>query len=105
MLNVANISDSPDNQLSTQNTMSSALGAVFNTWQTTQANIVTELFSGSNSSTIATLWSLMECGLMIDVPSSIDISSMVTTSQAILYGQMIPKAWSIAPGNLVPFIL
>jgi hypothetical protein len=105
MLNVANISDSGGSQLNTQNTMSSAFSSIFNTWETTQANIVAELFSGSNSSTIDTLWSLIQYGLMIDVPSNIDISSMVTASQAILYGQMIPTAWSIAPGTLTPFIL
>jgi hypothetical protein len=85
--------------------MSNALGSFFTSWEDTEISYLEQIFSGSNDSVISDLWSLMQDGMMITISPDIDLSIMTTNAQKIMYGQMIPIAWALAPGNVNPFIL
>jgi len=93
--------------LGMQNTMSTALGSLFESWQGTESSYLQQIFSGANSTVIGDLWSLMQDGMISTVPVGIDLSSMTSSThcQTIMYGQMIPSAWAKAPGIFFPFIL
>src|ERR1700733_7529181 len=91
--------------LGMQNTMSAALGSLFDSWQGTESSYLQQIFSGANSTVIGDLWSLMQDGMISTVPVGIDLSSMTSSTQTIMYGQMIPSAWAKAPGIFFPFIL
>lgn len=85
--------------------MSTALGSLFESWQGTESSYLQQIFSGANSTVIGDLWSLMQDGMISTVPVGIDLSSMTSSTQTIMYGQMIPSAWAKAPGIFFPFIL
>jgi hypothetical protein len=70
-----------------------------------ESNYISEIFSGDNSTTNSALEALIQQGMMLTVPPDIDLSSMTTILQTIVYGLMIPFAWSLAPGGFTPFIL
>jgi hypothetical protein len=92
--------------LGTQNTLSSALGSLFMSWEQVEADYLSGLFSGNaTNSSVSDLYSLIQGGLMNFVSNSTDLTSMTAQAQKILYAQMIPTAWSLAPGPLHPYIL
>ncbi|KAK2014520.1 hypothetical protein LZ32DRAFT_555789 [Colletotrichum eremochloae] len=90
---------------SVQNDLTSALGALFDYWKKTQSDYLSEIFSGSNQTTIGMLDSLIRDGMMNMVPVDVDLSEMVTVVQTIIFAQMIPVAWANAPAGFAPFVL
>jgi hypothetical protein len=95
---------SDSSALGLQNTLSAALGSIFDAWKQTEANYVKSIFSG-NAETLSTLAGFIQDGMMTAVPNDLDLTSLTAQAQTILYAQMIPTAWSLAPGNLNPSIL
>ncbi|KZL64404.1 glucan endo-1,3-alpha-glucosidase agn1 [Colletotrichum tofieldiae] len=90
---------------SVQNDLTSAMGALFDVWKKTQADYLSEIFSGSNQTTLQMLDSLIRDGMMNMVPVDINLSEMVKLVQTIMFGQMIPIAWAVAPAAFTPFVL
>ncbi|OLN81958.1 hypothetical protein CCHL11_08618 [Colletotrichum chlorophyti] len=90
---------------SVQNDLTSAMGALFDAWKKTQVDYLSEIFSGSNSTTLGMLDSLIRDGMMNMVPVDINLSGMVQLVQTVILGQMIPIAWSVAPAAYTPFVL
>ncbi|EQB50179.1 hypothetical protein CGLO_10404 [Colletotrichum gloeosporioides Cg-14] len=90
---------------SVQNDLSSAMGTLFDVWKKTQNDYLSEVFSGSNSTTNNMLSGLIREGMMNMVPDDINLSEMKDNVQKILLGQMIPIAWSVAPAGFQPFVL
>ncbi|KAF4822056.1 hypothetical protein CGCSCA5_v002762 [Colletotrichum siamense] len=90
---------------SVQNDLTSAMGTLFDVWKKTQDAYLSEVFSGSNSTTDNMLQGLIRDGMMNMVPDDINLSEMKNTVQTILFGQMIPIAWSVAPAGFTPFVL
>ncbi|KAJ0285669.1 hypothetical protein CBS470a_006269 [Colletotrichum nupharicola] len=81
------------------------MGTLFDVWKKTQDAYLSEVFSGSNSTTNSMLQGLIRDGMMNMVPDDINLSEMKNTVQTILFGQMIPIAWSVAPAGFTPFVL
>ena len=56
---------------------------------------------------IGELGSLMQNGMMLALPEDVSSQSdsMASGVATIIWSQMIPIAWQIAPGDLGPFIL
>lgn len=81
------------------------MGALFDVWKNTQADYLSEVFSGTNESTLEMLDSLIRDGMMNMVPIDINLSAMVKLVQKIMFGQMIPVAWAVAPAAFTPFVL
>ncbi|KAK2052459.1 dUTPase [Colletotrichum caudatum] len=90
---------------SVQNDLTSTLGALFDYWKKTQSDFLSEIFSGSNQTTINMLDSLIRDGMMNMVPVDVNLSDMVKVVQTIIFGQMIPAAWANAPAGFTPFVL
>ncbi|KAL0937981.1 uncharacterized protein CTRU02_207712 [Colletotrichum truncatum] len=93
--------DSP----SAQNDITSAMGALFDIWKKTQGDFLAQIFSGSNATTLGMLDSVIRDGMMNMVPVDINLSGMVDVVKTIMFGQMIPIAWKVAPAGYKPFIL
>ncbi|TIC89566.1 hypothetical protein CH35J_012629 [Colletotrichum higginsianum] len=91
--------------VSVQNDLTSSMGALFDVWKNTQADYLSEVFSGTNESTLEMLDSLIRDGMMNMVPVDINLSEMVKLVQKIMFGQMIPVAWAVAPAAFTPFVL
>ncbi|KAK1522816.1 hypothetical protein CPAR01_14359 [Colletotrichum paranaense] len=90
---------------SVQNDLTSAMGALFDVWKKTQEDYLSEIFSGSNSTTIGMLESFIRDGMMNTLPVDINLSGMVNVVETIMFGQMIPIAWQVAPAAYTPFVL
>ncbi|KAJ5459504.1 uncharacterized protein N7458_001056 [Penicillium daleae] len=84
--------------------MSSAFGSFFTAWEATETNYQKEIFSEDNDTVIVDLWDVLQDGMISTMPIDIDLSSITSEAQKIVYGQMIPLAWSVAPGKFVPYI-
>ncbi|KAJ5167600.1 uncharacterized protein N7482_003194 [Penicillium canariense] len=94
------------NVLGTQNTLSAALGAFFELWESMESEYVKTLFDGSNDAdSIVALQSLIGAGDLLVLPSNLDLSGLTGQAEKILYGQLIPAGWSVSPQNLHPVIL
>ncbi|KAK1595563.1 dUTPase [Colletotrichum navitas] len=91
--------------VSVQNDLTSAMGTLFDYWKKTQSDYLSEIFSGSNQTTITMLDSLIRDGMMNMLPVDINLSDMTKLIQTIIYGQMIPTAWVNAPAGFAPFVL
>ncbi|KAK1499462.1 hypothetical protein CCUS01_00186 [Colletotrichum cuscutae] len=89
---------------SVQKDLTSAMGALFDVWKKTQ-DYLSEIFSGSNSTTIGMLESFIRDGMMNTLPVDINLSGMVNVVETIMFGQMIPTAWQVAPAAYTPFVL
>jgi hypothetical protein len=89
----ANICDSVQSALDSQNSMSSALGALFTSWEDSEDIMVANLFNGSTPS-IQNLQAQMAAGLMTAIPTNLDLSGMVTEAETLLYAQLITNAWT-----------
>lgn len=81
------------------------MGTLFDAWKRSQGDFLAEIFSGSNSTTLEMLDSLIRDGMLNSVPIDINLSEMVTLIQTIMFGQMIPIAWQLSPKGLTPFVL
>lgn len=101
---IANNPNSAQSALATQNSISSALSSVVQSWLDVETLVLNNLFSGDSGS-IGNLTALIQEGMMTQIPNSVDLSSLTAEAQKILYGQLIPIAWKIAPGKLHPIIL
>ncbi|TLD33742.1 hypothetical protein PspLS_00225, partial [Pyricularia sp. CBS 133598] len=88
-----------------QNNLTSAMGVLFDYWKKTQSDYLSELFSGSNQTTIDMLESLIRDGMMNTVPIDVNLSEVTDIIQTITFGQMIPIAWADAPAGFTPFVL
>ncbi|KAK1991283.1 hypothetical protein LX36DRAFT_704785 [Colletotrichum falcatum] len=88
-----------------QNDLTATLGVLFDYWKKTQSDYVSEIFSGSNQTTIEMLDSLIRDGMMNMVPVDVNLSEMVDVVQTVIFGQMIPVAWANAPAGFSPFVL
>lgn len=97
--------DSAKDSASVQNDLTSAMGALFDVWKKTQEDYLSEIFSGSNSTTIGMLESFIRDGMMNMLPVDINLSGMVNVVETIMFGQMIPIAWQVAPAAYTPFVL
>lgn len=97
----ANIRDSVTSALDSQNSMSSALGALFTSWESSEDIMMQNLFNGSDSS-IQNLQAQMQAGLMTAIPANLDLSGMVAEAETLLYAQLILNAWT---ETYNPFIL
>lgn len=97
--------DSAKDSASVQNDLTSAMGGLFDVWRKTQSDYLSAIFSGTNSSTIGMLDSLIRDGMLNTVPVDIDLSGMVDVVEKIMFGQMIPIGWSVAPAGFTPFVL
>jgi hypothetical protein len=71
-----------------------------------ESNYTANIFNG-NSTMVPELWSLMQNGMMLALPEDITSQSqtMVSQIETIMWSQMIPIAWGLAPGTLGVFIL
>lgn len=71
-----------------------------------ESNYTGNIFNG-NSTMIDELWSLMQNGMMLALPEDLSSQSQTMTSEieTIMWSQMIPIAWQLAPGDLGAFIL
>ncbi|KAI7928583.1 dUTPase [Pyricularia oryzae] len=90
---------------SVQNNLTSAMGTLFDYWKKTQSDYLSEIFSGSNQTTIDMLESLIRDGMMNMVPSDVNLSEVTDIIQSITFGQMIQIAWADAPAGFTPFVL
>lgn len=97
--------DSAKDSASVQNDLASATGSLFDIWKKSQADYLAEIFSGSNSTTLGMLDSLIRDGMMNMIPVDINLSEMVDIVNKIMFGQMIPVAWAVAPAAFTPFVL
>ncbi|TDZ24292.1 hypothetical protein Cob_v003016 [Colletotrichum orbiculare MAFF 240422] len=90
---------------SVQNDLTAAMGVLFDLWKKTQGDFLSRLFSGSDGAAIAMLDGLLSNGTMNMIPVDINLSGMVDVVNKIIFGQMIPVAWAVAPAAYTPFVL
>jgi hypothetical protein len=86
-----------------QGELNDALGTYFTFWENAQADSLNRIFRGDSDS-LTTLSKTFENGLMLTALTP-DLSSVVSGIQRIMYSQMVPVAWSLAPQGYRPFIL
>ncbi|KAJ5959353.1 uncharacterized protein N7479_006503 [Penicillium vulpinum] len=92
--------------LGTQNSISSALGTYFSGWTGVESEYISALFNGTNDEhSINAIRDLTSSGGMLLLSSRVDLTGMTAQAAKILYGQLIPAAWSQAPAGLYPRIL
>ncbi|TEA15562.1 hypothetical protein C8034_v011258 [Colletotrichum sidae] len=90
---------------SVQNDLTAAMGVLFDLWKKTQGDFLSRLFSGSDGAAIGMLDGLLSNGTMNMIPVDINLSGMVDVVNKIIFGQMIPVAWAVAPAAYTPFVL
>lgn len=92
--------------LNLQNSLTGLLGAFLSSWEAMESNYTANIFNG-NSTMVGELWSLMQNGMMLALPEDLTSQSqtMVSQIETIMWSQMIPIAWGLAPGSLGAFIL
>ncbi|KGO46959.1 hypothetical protein PEX1_041720 [Penicillium expansum] len=92
--------------LSTQNSVSAALGVYFSAWTGLESGYMTSLFGGASDNTsIDALKTLASNGSMLLLSSKVNLSGLTAQAEKILYGQLIPAAWAISPETTYPRIL
>ncbi|KAJ5515142.1 hypothetical protein N7463_004694 [Penicillium fimorum] len=89
--------------LQVQNTIDSFLGETMNTWKGIESSYLESLFSKSNPDT-DTLYTMINNGAMGAIMDALDLNSTSNDVKKILYGQMIPFAWSVSQDQARPFI-
>ncbi|KAI5458365.1 hypothetical protein BGZ63DRAFT_456971 [Mariannaea sp. PMI_226] len=87
-----------------QNDLNSAMGTFVKSLMNAEVAYVSGLFQGSFT-TLGLLDSLIANGLQGYLQTELDLASITTEAQHIIYTQMIPLAWKLAPGGYYPFIL
>ncbi|KAJ5826170.1 hypothetical protein N7474_003308 [Penicillium riverlandense] len=98
--------NSASNALGTENSISDALGTYFSTWTGMEGGYMTSLFSGaSDDSSIGGLQELVANGSMLLLSDQVELTGMTAEAEKILYGQLIPAAWAVAPTKPYPRIL
>jgi hypothetical protein len=93
-------------KLGAQNSLSSALGDLFAAWKDIEVSYLQTIFSGDASSQ-NNLQALIGDGKMNFVPNRLNQNDMAAELEAVLYGQLMPKAWKTASdgAGAHPFIL
>jgi hypothetical protein len=86
------------------NEMTKSLGNYFSKWFDAEVAYVNRFFDGS-SDTLPILKSLVGDGKQGALPTNTGAGDLNKAAQHIMYTKMIPEAWRIAPGNLIPFVL
>ncbi|KAJ5951928.1 uncharacterized protein N7479_010341 [Penicillium vulpinum] len=89
--------------LQAQNTIDSFLGQTMTAWKNIESDYLTSIFSANNTDT-HTLYTMINNGAMGAVMDTIDLTHTSTDVEKILYGQMIPYAWSVSQDETRPFI-
>ncbi|KAJ5471154.1 hypothetical protein N7530_008511 [Penicillium desertorum] len=82
-------------KLGAQNSLSSALGDLFAAWKDIEVSYLQTIFSGDASSQ-NNLQALIGDGKMNFVPNRLNQNDMAAELEAVLYGQLMPKAWKTA---------
>jgi hypothetical protein len=97
---------STESALNVENSLTDMLGTFLRGWQTMESNYAGNIFNG-NSSMIDELWFLMQNGMMLALPEDLSTEAQTIASEieTIMWSQLIPIAWQVAPGSLGPFIL
>ncbi|CAI7636615.1 unnamed protein product [Penicillium manginii] len=91
--------------LKAQNTIASYLGETMSTWKDLEAQYLQSIFSGTEGSNgTDALYALIDNGSMTKVAGNLDLSGTSNQVKKIVYGQMIPYAWSVSPSGSRPFI-
>jgi hypothetical protein len=98
-----NAPTSSTSPFATQGKLNDVLGTFFTYWENAQADNLHRTFQG-NSESLTTLTKAFRNGLMLTAPTP-DLSSVTTEVQHIMYSQMVPVAWRLAPGGYRPLIL
>ncbi|KAJ5606920.1 hypothetical protein N7537_003539 [Penicillium hordei] len=91
--------------LQVQNTLASFLGETMSAWKGIESGYLEAIFSGNaGSNGTDALYAMINNGAMGEVMNNINLNGTSKDVQKILYGQMIPYAWSVSPDHARPFI-
>jgi hypothetical protein len=74
-----------------------------NAWKGIESDYLDDLFSDKNTDT-NTLYNMINNGAMGEIMDTLDLNDTSNDVKKILYGQMIPYAWSVSQDNVHPFI-
>jgi hypothetical protein len=91
-----------DTALNEQNALDSALTQIVGVWQASEAAFLSYIFSGAGNA-LSDLHKLISNGVMIPTPPG-GLSDFQNQAIKILYGMLIPRAWSMVQGAK-PFVL
>ncbi|PLB35969.1 uncharacterized protein BDW47DRAFT_133202 [Aspergillus candidus] len=89
--------------LKVQNDISSYLGQTMLAWKGLESQYLQSIFSGSDDSN-KKLYDIIHHGVQQDPINTLDLNKTMGEMKKAIYGQMIPYAWSVAPGDKRPFI-
>lgn len=74
-------------------------------WKGIESGYLEAIFSGNaGSNGTDALYAMINNGAMGEVMNNINLNGTSKDVQKILYGQMIPYAWSVSPDQARPFI-
>ncbi|RFU31604.1 hypothetical protein B7463_g4733, partial [Scytalidium lignicola] len=89
--------------LGIQNDLAASLGAIAKYWQDFTATANANLFSG-NSDSMNSLFGLINNGAAI-TQLNVNDQDVLAAVEKILYGYVIPQAWSVSPQGLHPAVI
>lgn len=89
--------------LKVQNQISDYLGQTMSAWKGLESQYLQSIFSGSDDSN-KQLYDIIHHGMKGDPINNLDLNKTMGDMKSVIYGQMIPYAWSVAPGDQRPII-
>jgi hypothetical protein len=73
--------------------LSTVMGGIFEKWVDAQFEFLRRLFSGTLE-TQSILIGLVSNGIALDMTRDLDLGAFVKEAQKLMYGQMLPVAWT-----------